>query len=159
MRPDDIKNLIADFLNRMTVVFDEIAVVEETETGHHKFVIKTNDSKILIGAKGEHLLALNHLVKRVALKGQPIGSTPKFIIDVNDYQQKLFEDLKMKAKIMSDRARSFKVNVELEPMSSYERMLVHSYLDKSPDIKTESQGEGSNRRVIIKYISPETEII
>jgi predicted RNA-binding protein Jag len=53
---------------------------------------------------------------------------------------------------MSDRAKSFKIDVELDPMSSYERMIVHSYLEGVPEIKTESIGEGSSRRVVIKYI-------
>jgi spoIIIJ-associated protein len=80
----------------------------------------------------------------------------KFFIDVNDYQAKLEEELKNKAKVMSERARSFKIDIELEPMSSYERMIIHSCLQDIPDIKTESKGFGHDRRIVIKYVDSQT---
>ncbi|MEK7526803.1 MAG: R3H domain-containing nucleic acid-binding protein, partial [Patescibacteria group bacterium] len=55
-------------------------------------------------------------------------------------------------KIMAERARSFKTNMELEPMSPYERMIIHSALESLPDIKTESVGFGRGRKVVIKYV-------
>ena len=39
----------------------------------------------------------------------------------------------------------------MDPMSSYERMIVHSFFAETPDIKTESKGEGRDRRVVIKF--------
>jgi spoIIIJ-associated protein len=53
--------------------------------------------------------------------------------------------------MMAERARSFQYDVELTPMNAYERLIVHTVLSDSPNVKTESSGEGRNRRVVIKY--------
>ena len=53
---------------------------------------------------------------------------------------------------MSERARYFKSNVEVDPMSSFERRIVHEFLATASDLKTESIGFGPSRRVVIKYV-------
>jgi spoIIIJ-associated protein len=153
MTEEDIKKTIENLLKLMSVEADQVLITDRDNTGIKIFSIKTRDSGILIGNKGENLFAFNHIVKKMAKKG--LAETEdglKFIVDVNDYQERLAEELKNKAKIMCERARSFKVNIEMDPMSSYERMLVHACLQGEPGIKTESSGEGRERRVVIKYI-------
>jgi len=147
-----IKSTIEEVLRLMKVPFDMVDVLENPHTSSPKFVIKTAESALLIGTRGANLLAFNHLIKRMASKGKEDEESSKFFIDVNNYQEKIEEELKNKAKIMSERAKSFKVDIELEPMSSYERMIIHSSLQDIPDIKTESKGEGRERRVVIKYV-------
>lgn len=147
-----IKSIIEELLKLMKVSFDSVEILENKQTLSPKFLIRTADSALLIGIKGANLLAFNHIVKKIASAGKEEEDSTRFFIDVNNYQERLEEDLKNKAKIMSDRARSFKVDIELDPMSSYERMIVHSFLQGIPDIKTESKGEGRERRVVIKYI-------
>ena len=148
-----IKSLIEETLKLMKVSFDSVEVGENPHTHSPKFVIKSADSAIIIGVNGANLLAFNHLIKRMASRGkEEDDESTKFFIDVNNYQEKLEEELKNKAKIMSERARSFKSDIELDPMSSYERMIIHSCLQNIPDIKTESVGFGRERRVVIKYV-------
>ena len=53
--------------------------------------------------------------------------------------------------MMAERARSLQYDVELTPMSAYERLIVHTTLQNEPHVKTESQGEGYGRRIVIKY--------
>lgn len=153
MDKENIKTALEETLRKMGVVFEAIEVCDTDSGSCLRFVVKSPDSRILIGAQGEHLQALNHVMKRIVAKQTTASSTPaKFFIDINDYQDRMFEELKNKVKVMSERARSFQVDVELEPMSSYERMLVHSCLESAPDLKTESKGEGRERRVVIKYV-------
>jgi len=76
---------------------------------------------------------------------------PMFLVDINDYRTKQIKDLQTKALMMAERARSFQYDVELSPMSSYERLIIHTTLQDAPNVKTESQGEGRSRRVVIKY--------
>ena len=98
--------------------------------------------------------------KIVAVKGEKarlaassdVAPEKAFFVDVNGYQEATLENIKNVAKIMGDRARSFKTNVELDPMSSYERMVIHSFFQDAKDVKTESVGEGERRRVVIKYV-------
>ena len=150
-----IKNIIEEMLKLMNVSFDSVEIGQNEQTSSPKFTIKTSDSAIMIGTKGAHLLSFNHVVKKIAGKGkEEEDEATRFFVDINNYQEKLEEELKNKAKIMCERARSFKVDIELEPMSSYERMVVHAALQGIPDIKTESKGEGRNRRVVIKYVEP-----
>lgn len=147
MTQDEIKKIIHELLMRMNIAVERIEV-SETD-GRERFAVKSADAHLLIGARGAHLFALNHLVKKITAKG---GERERqFQIDVNDYQTTAALNLKHLAAIMGGRARSFKANVELAPMSSYERMIIHSFFEDAPDLKTESVGEGERRRVVIKY--------
>jgi spoIIIJ-associated protein len=148
-----IKSIIEETLRLMKISYDAVEIAENQHTHSPKLTIKTGDSAILIGIRGANLLAFNHIIKKIASRGkEDDDESTKFFVDVNNYQEKLEEELKNKARIMSERARSFKTDIELEPMSSYERMIIHSCLQNIPDIKTESKGEGRERRVVIKYV-------
>lgn len=163
MEPTVIKTHLEELLRRMNIVVERIEIAETDSAC--RFAVTTNDSNLLIGPRGAHLFALNHLVRKIAAKGavekvSPEGSAGTALsgaemreisVDINGYQEAAAAQLKNLAKIMGERARSFKVNVTLEPMSSYERMIVHSFLEDAPDLATESVGEGENRRVVIKY--------
>lgn len=156
MKAEDIKKIIEETLKKLTTTFEEVEIKKEDD-GSYVFSIKTNDVDFLVGKDGTSLLSLNHLIKRMV--DQELSKTKSeelfsFIVDVNGYQQRKIDDLKNKVKLMVERARFFKSSVELEPMSSYERMVVHTFLKTLPDIKTESIGVGSERRVVVKYTEP-----
>jgi len=150
MNNEQIKKIIADFLTHLGVAFSEIDVITSSVMDGTTYVIRTSESGLLIGKHGEHFSSLKHLLKRIIQK-QLASEDILFNIDVNDYQTRLLNDLKNKIKIMGDRALSFKVNVELDPMTSYERMIVHSYFSENPELSTESIGQGKSRRVVIRY--------
>jgi len=152
MNNEQIKNLILELLGKMGVSFRDIEVKQDEITGRVVFTIKTNESGLLIGDNGETFFALSHLIKRIALKGTEGDDSKVFSIDVNDYQSSIVERLKNQALILANRARDLKSNIEMEPMSSYERLVVHDLLSTQNNIKTESTGEGKNRRVVIKYV-------
>jgi spoIIIJ-associated protein len=120
-------------------------------------MVETPDSSFMIGRDGETLRSLNHLVQRILEKdsivdGVIVDKGPNIFIDVNGYQKKRFDNLKNIAHMMAERARYFKSNIEIDPMPSYERRIIHMFLEGVKDIKTESEGYGPNRRVVIKYI-------
>ena len=146
MTNDEIKTIIETLLRHLHVSFDSIEIVSEAD--REVFSIQTPDSNLLIGSRGAHLFAFSHLVKKIVAKKD---REKQFTVDVNDYQGKASENLKAMAKIMGERARSLRTNVELQPMSSYERMMIHAFFQDAQDIKTESVGDGDRRRVVIKY--------
>jgi spoIIIJ-associated protein len=117
--------------------------------------IEASDARDLIGSRGEVVQAIDHLVKKVLEERSEAPETTErgemFLIDVNGYRTKQIKDLQAKAIMMAERARSFQYDVELSPMSAYERLIVHTTLQDAPNVKTESQGEGRSRRVVIKY--------
>jgi|SRR3989338_2565827 len=145
-------------------------IVRNDMVGQTIFAIQAEDARSLIGMHGDTVHALDHLVKKIVEKRyadahpQAAGSTEEsasaegnagwhFLIDVNDYRAKQIKDLQNKALMMAERSRSFQYDVELSPMSAYERLIIHTTLQDQPNVKTESQGEGRNRRVVIKYTS------
>jgi spoIIIJ-associated protein len=148
-----IKKTIEDILSLLNISY-ELEVVEDESIGTIKFHIKTGEPQVLIGRDGTHLAALSHIIKRITDKVNRGEDRPiSFLVDVNDYQEKQLEDLKGKAIILAERARYFKSDVEMNPMTPYERMIIHSIFASAKDIKTESIGEGKNRRIVIKYIT------
>jgi spoIIIJ-associated protein len=146
-----ISTLLEELLEKMTV----IGQVECSEMdGGPVFTIKTREAGILIGEDGKHLIALSHIVKKMAenkLKKDNLDDIP-FLLDVNDYQMKRIEELRNIARMSAQRVIFFKKELEMEPMSAYDRRIIHSVLGGYPDIKTESVGEGFDRRVVIKPI-------
>ena len=115
-------------------------------------LVETPDSSYMIGRDGETLRSLNHLVQKIVEKDLTEDRPQNLFIDINGYQQKRFENLKNVAHMMAERARYFKSNIEIDPMPSYERRIIHMFLEGSKDIKTESEGYGAARRVVIKYV-------
>ena len=69
---------------------------------------------------------------------------------MNRYYGRRIDELLGKARIFVDRAKLFNRDVELFPMSSYERMIVHAHFAQDPDIVTESEGAGKFRRLVVK---------
>ena len=149
-----IQKTIEDILQKLSVEATFVGIVEINDGDIIKFSIKTSDPYLLIGDEGRTLMAFNHLIKKIfeshAAKNnfKPIN----FIVDINDYQEQRIEDIKNKARMMAERARFFKNNVELPAMNPYERMIVHSFFTNTTDIETESTGVGLERRVVIKYV-------
>ena len=148
-----IEQIMRELLEAMGADFK--AVSTEEIAGQRIFRIEAEDARPLIGMRGDTVHALDHLVKKIAEKRLPQDGNGEraelFLVDVNDYRTKQIKDLQTKALMMAERARSFQYDVELTPMSAYERLIIHTTLAEAPDIKTESHGEGKNRRVMIRY--------
>ena len=152
----EIKKIIEETLLNGGFVYESVEIVERNHMGP-VFVIKSADSGMLIGPQGETLRSLNFLLKRMVTSTLKLESDPVFSIDINDYRDATLRQLEHKAKMMADRAVSFKTTVELEPMSSYERMFVHALFTDNPNIKTESVGMGKERHLTIRYVEAPVE--
>lgn len=160
---ESVEAILEKLLSELGVA--HASIEHTTIAGQEIFSIQVEgDARALIGIRGETVHALDTLVKKIYEKSLPtadatdmalsaqIGErTPMFLIDVNNYRTNQIKELQTKAHMMAERARSFQYDVELSPMSSYERLIIHTTLQGAPNVKTESQGEGRNRRVVIKY--------
>lgn len=146
-----IKKIIEDIFSQTACT---ITSCEFKEEGTMLWcMIDTPDSRFLIGRDGETLRSINHIVQKILEKTSGEDAVTRLFIDINGYQKKRFDNLKTIAHMMAERARYFKSNIEVDPMPAYERRIIHMFLEGSPDIKTESEGYGPTRRVVIKYIS------
>ena len=150
-----IKQIIETCLAHLTVVVTSIDAVEDG--GATSFVVRTPDSRLLIGAGGENLRALNALIRR--LVERQVSDTGPFLVDVNGYYGKRVREIKQQARLLADRARTFRIEVEMSPMNSYERMVVHALFAGDAEIYTQSRGEGRERHVVIGYRVPEKDVL
>jgi spoIIIJ-associated protein len=152
MNKEKTKETIEEIFKHTACSVSSIEFSEED--GMSWCLIETPDSNFMIGKEGETLRSLSHLIQKIVDKDikEEENRAPGFFLDINGYQKKRFENLKNIAHMMAERARYFKSNIEIDPMPSFERRIIHMFLEGAKDIKTESEGYGPNRRVVIKYV-------
>lgn len=109
--------------------------------------IKGENLNYLIGYRGEVLNSLQKIVSAVGNKG--IEEKIRFILDIEGYREKREKVLQELADKVAKSVIENKKNKTLEPMSAYERKVIHSRLQNNPKVTTRSIGEEPNRRVII----------
>lgn len=148
MKNLEIKKLVEDFFALIPIVLTSVEV-EEIRPNEFKIKARSEESGLIIGTQGANFSAVNHLFRRFIAK--KYSEETKVVFDVNGYREKVEDDLKKQFVILVERARSLRANIEMSPASSYERMLIHSLASELKDIKTESVGEGRERRIVIKY--------
>ena len=147
MQPEQLKQIVSELLSLLDVEVESLDVL----TGHRTVVsVKSPDSTRLIGPSGDHLRALNSIARRMMehAHGEEAAS---FLIDVNGYHEAQMEHVRENARLLAQRARLFKHDVEMGPMSAYERLVVHELFAEDPEITTESQGEGKFRHIVLKH--------
>ena len=150
MKQDQIKEIVEQIFSRTACTINKCEFSDED--GMIWCMIDTPDSRFMIGREGETLRSLNHLVQKMLEKDNTEGIINNVFIDINGYQKKRFDNLKSIAHMMAERARYYKSRIEVDPMPAYERRIIHMFLENVKDVKTESEGYGPNRHVVIKYI-------
>ncbi|MEY4387853.1 MAG: hypothetical protein RLY20_3136 [Verrucomicrobiota bacterium] len=110
--------------------------------------IKSDDAGRLIGRQGQTLADLQYIVNRLLF--QQDQTAPRVTVDVGGYRTQAREALVKKAKDAADKVRRFGDIVELEPLNSFERRIVHHTVKDDPDIETHSvEVEGTEKKVIL----------
>lgn len=112
--------------------------------------IETEDAGRLIGFKGESLSALQLLVNQMLGRGTKEGEFKRVIIDVGGWRQNKEEQLKERAKEWIAEVKETGKEIELEPMPSWQRRVVHMVTAETEGISSESVGEGRDRHLVIK---------
>jgi spoIIIJ-associated protein len=146
----EIKKIIEELLGKLGFDFTNVSSELDMDSGSFWFSVESKDSNFLIGKDGETIQSLNFLLKRFVEKKYK-ENTPHVTLDVNNYQKAKVEKIKTIAHMMSERARFFKSKIELEPMNSFERRIVHEYVSKHADLSSESAGFGKDRHIVISF--------
>ena len=110
--------------------------------------IHTDENPLLIGAKGKTLDALQVLVRNLLQT-----YTKELLVvnvDVGGYRDNRRHQLEVLATKTAKEVARTKIEVKLKPMSSYERRIIHNKLSEWRDVYTESEGEGTERCLVIK---------
>ncbi|MFC1945617.1 protein jag [Chloroflexota bacterium] len=120
---------------------------EEGEGTSVVLEIEGEDLGILIGRRGQTLAALQYVVRLVV--NSKTGSKLPIVIDVEGYKRRRYEALRAFAWRMADEVRAKRVPFTMEPMSAFERRVVHLALADDIDVITQSTGQGDMRKVVI----------
>src|ERR1041385_8126094 len=110
--------------------------------------VKTEDSGRLIGRQGQTLTDLQYITNRMLFQQDP--SVPKVMLDVSGYRAQAREALVKKAKEAAEKVRRWGDVVELEPLSAFDRRIIHQALKDDPGIETHSvEVEGTDKKAIL----------
>src|SRR5512135_2040941 len=110
--------------------------------------VKTEDSGRLIGRQGQTLSDLQYITNRMLFQQDP--SVPKVLVDVSGYRAQAREALVRKAKEAAEKVRRWGDVVELEPLSAFDRRIIHQALKDDPTVETHSvEVEGTDRKAIL----------
>lgn len=145
-----IKDIVSDFFNRADIIDFEIKNIEMSGDKSLHLDVSIADGSPCIGEQGRNISVFETAL-RLMIKKQ-IGEDVFLHLDINNYRSLKEATLRELAKKAAHRARFYKKAVALEAMSAYDRRIIHTELATHPDIKTESTGEGENRKVVVKFI-------
>jgi spoIIIJ-associated protein len=110
--------------------------------------VKAEDSGRLIGRQGQTLSDLQYITNRLLFQQDP--SVPKVMLDVSGYRAQAREALVKKAKDAAEKVRRWGDVVELEPLSAFDRRIIHQALKDDPGIETHSvEVEGTEKKAIL----------
>ena len=123
--------------------------VEETEEGF-SCNITGRDAALAIGKHGDCLESIGYLINQIYNKGKAHAEYKRISVDSDNYRARREGTLVILAKKMASKAIRENHNVKLEPMTSYERRIIHATLADNSKVETESQGNEPNRFVVIK---------
>lgn len=111
--------------------------------------IVAEDSARLIGRQGQTLRDLQYLLNRMLFRrDQP--ATPRITLDVGGYRQQAREELVKRAKDAAEKVRRWGDVVELEPMNSFDRRIIHNTIKDDPEVETFSvEVEGTTKKAVL----------
>ena len=138
---------------KLKVCYEEAEAPAEKTTSVAKTApAKRKDAGSLIGYHGETMDALQYLTNLAANKKsgeEEKREYQKILLDIENYREKRAETLKALARRMAGRVLKYGKNISLEPMSAYERRIIHSEVQGIQGVTTYSVGTDNNRRVVI----------
>jgi spoIIIJ-associated protein len=110
--------------------------------------VKTEESGRLIGRQGQTLADLQYIANRLLF--QQDAAAPKIMVDVGGYRAQARDALVKKAKEAAEKVRRWGDVVELEPLSAFDRRIIHQALKDDPGVETTSvEVEGTEKKAIL----------
>jgi spoIIIJ-associated protein len=150
---EEIKKVLEELLRLMDLpsevkLSDEFTMVGANgDAASIGLNIEGEDLGILIGRRGQTMVSLQHIVRLIMSHKMDVKLP--IVLDVEGYKQRRCEGLRILAKKLADQVRTRRVPFSMEPMTAFERRVVHLALADYPDVTTESTGEGEARKVMI----------
>jgi spoIIIJ-associated protein len=154
---DNIYEAAREILEKMLALMD----IEATVNVSHEFTttdddgnlasvglnIEGEDLGILIGRRGQTMASLQHIVRLIMSNREQVKLP--IVVDVEGYKERRCEGLRSLANHLAEQVTNRKAPFTMEPMSAFERRIIHIALVDNPDVYTESTGFGESRKVVI----------
>ena len=144
---------LKDVIEKMGVQNVAFSAVQKGEAT----IIRLDGEKLgaLIGRRGETMESLSYLASLVANRLE--GDYIKLGLDVAGYRDKREHDLTVLAERIGNKVRKTGRSFAMDPMNPYERRIIHSAIGKMEGVRSESKGEGRDRRVVIYSTAPDAQ--
>lgn len=150
MKIHELQEFTAGLLGRLGIKEHRVSVIERAR--ETVLNIELPELPAVLLNNSEALRALNTVVRRVAERQPEAELLGRLRVDINNHDTGHIEFLENQAHILAERARSLKRDIAMSPANPYDRMITHEALRDSVGIKTESEGEGSLRHVVIRFV-------
>ena len=139
-------DFLKDMIDKMGI--DVEVSARENKDGEIHIDINGKDSACVIGKRGQTLDAIQYLTRVVVNRDEE--NYTKIVVDAGEYRAKREATLAKLAKRLADKVTRTGKRVKLEPMSPYERKIIHSALQNHKKVTTRSEGKEPYRRVVIQ---------
>ena len=143
--PGTIETLVTDLL-RLMGLSCQVDVTVDGEM-HNVRIDTAGADGLLIGKKGQNLIALEHLLRRMV--GKQLRRSVRMDVDVGGYKERRVSTLRNKAVSLASRVKATNKELQVEPLSAAERRIVHLALTGDPQVKTYTIGDGDLKSVVI----------
>jgi spoIIIJ-associated protein len=141
-------DIAGDYIERLLDILDFDGDIDMDVEGDRAIVAVIGDElDPLIGPHGTTLDALQELTRLAVV--QQTGVRSRLMLDVGGYRAKRRQELVAIAKNAVEQARSLGEPVKLSPMNPFERKVVHDAISAIDDVRSESEGEEPERRVVV----------
>ena len=148
-----IDGIINDVIGKFKSILDAMEVTYELKTKYEDNIIFINvfgtSNKILIGKNGIVLSSLRTILNEYVKKYNDI----KVKLDIDSYQKRIDERFVREIRRLAREVLKTGVEYKLDPMNSYQRLIVHNTIKKFDNLKSKSYGEEPNRYIIIEKVS------
>ena len=148
---NDVRDFIESYLKQY---FDNIGmnvelIVNKLDDNSFNVIVNANNNAILIGKNGQTLEAMKTVLNAAA--NAQFKCHVHMSVDVNGYKEERYEKLKSTVERIAKTVVKTHVSARLGDLTNDERKIVHQHLSNMAHIRTESEGDGNNRRLKIIY--------
>ncbi len=142
---ENVKKFLDDFISKLPT--NDLKYEIKRDKSDLLVNITGEDTGYLIGYRGNVLNSIQVILNNIANKG--INERVRILLNIGGYKEKREKDLKELADKIAGTVIRKRKAITLEPMSSYERKIIHSRLQENTKVETHSIGEEPNRRIVV----------
>ena len=153
----DVKEFIFDYLGSYFTDLNQAVSIEIVlqDEDTYNVILDAENNAIIIGRGGQTLRAIATVLKAAVNTEFKTSLFKKYIrvqVDVNNYREERYRKVTAIANRVAREVARSHVDAALDPMPNDERKAIHQALNDQPHVRTESEGEGAQRHIVIRYV-------